>query len=721
MITKNKNVFHLQGRNTSYILAVNECGDLLHYYYGRKLRDKHYDWVKQKWSVWNGYGPDKWTLDICPQEYPAYGYTDLRTPAYRVIGTNGSAVSRLTYRGHEIKQNSVCEINGMPNLFMGDKHAQTLEITLEDDNLGIRAVLSYTVFDEYDIIARSARLENISAAPITIERAYSASLDMSKGDYELIYLSGGWSNERNLRRIAVEQGAKLDISNARGGSGHQINPFVMLADKNADENTGEVISMSLVYSGNHSTVLDSDQFGNVRIMQGINPFGFEWELALGETFDTPQSILCYSANGIGGISRELHDVIRDNLCRSTWAHKERPILINNWEATYFDFNEEKLLSIAEKAKEQGVELFVLDDGWFGKRYDEEKSMGDWVVNRDKIPSGLDGFAQKLNDMGLKFGLWFEPEAVNPDSDLFRAHPDWIVHTDGIDPTESRFEYLLDLTREEVCDYAAEAVSAVLKSANIEYVKWDMNRPMTDMPRKGFNHQFTLGFYKLMDKITGAFPNILFEGCSGGGGRFDLGVLSYMPQIWTSDNSDAVKRMQIQYSTSIAYPISSMSAHVTAVPNHQNGRITPLKTRADVAYCGVFGYELDITKMNEQELSEVRRQIGIDKALRPLMLHGDFYRLENPYTTNYCAWETAAKDGSEAFLMCAKVLSETNFEDKRIHLMGLDPNADYIEEYSGRVFGGDELMYRGFAPEFEKRDFVTQILHLNRIDRGEKND
>lgn len=713
MIIKNKNIFHLQGKHISYIMAVNECGDLLHYYYGKKLRDKSYEWVKQKWSVWNGYGEDKWTLDICPQEYPGYGYTDLRMPAYSVVNRNGNTVSRLIYKSHKITENSVQAIEGMPGLFLGNKAAQTLEITLEDEIAGFQVILSYTVFDEYDIIVRNAKIVNISDTEIAIDSAYSAALDMPKDNYELIHFSGGWAKEREMYRTHVRQGVKMDISNARGGSGHNINPFVMLVSENADENNGDVYSMTLVYSGNHSTMLECDQFGNVRIMQGINPFGFEWKLGKGEIFQTPQSIMCYSDKGIGGVSRELHDVMRQNLCRSKWANTERPILINNWEATYFNFDEEKLLNIAEEAKRQGMELFVLDDGWFGNRDDEETSMGDWKVNLKKIPSGIDGLAKKINDIGLKFGLWFEPEAVNPNSDIYRAHPDWIIRSQGIKPTQSRFEYLLDLTRDEVCEHAINAVCDILSSANIEYVKWDMNRPMTDMPYKGFNHKFTLGFYKVMDTITSRFPNILFEGCSGGGGRFDAGVLAYMPQIWASDNSDAVKRMQIQYSTSIGYPVSSISAHVTAVPNHQNGRVTSLKSRADVAYCGIFGYELDITRMSDDELNEVRTQIETYKKLRLLMLNGDFYRLQNPYTSNYCAWEMALKDKSEAFVMCAKVLSEANCEEKRIKLMGLKADSDYIDEYTSKIYGGDELMYNGVIPEFGQYDFAAYTMHLKK--------
>ena len=714
MIIKNKNIFHLQGKNTSYIIAVNECGDVMHYYYGKKLRDKNYDWVKQEWSVWNSAGPDKWTLDITPQEYPSYGYTDLKMPAYDILNKNGNNVSRLTYKSYEIVEGDVDKISGMPYLLKGKSSVQTLYITVEDKNAGFSVVLGYTVFDDYDIIARTAKIKNISDTKIKLERAYSCALELPKNDYKALYLSGGWANERNLKETEITGGIKLDISAARGGSSHHINPFGMVAKKDATEFFGEVYGATLVYSGNHSTTVESDQFGNLRLLQGINPFGFSWELGMGEEFETPQSILSYSDCGYGGISRELHDLFRNNLSRSKWSKQERPVLINNWEATYFDFNEDKLMEIAKCAAKQGVELFVLDDGWFGKRYDEDKSMGDWFVNEKKIPSGIDGLAKKINALGLKFGLWFEPEAVNPDSELYRNHPDWIIRVSGMEPTTSRCEYLLDFTKDEVCDYIINAVSKILSSANIEYVKWDMNRPMTEMPYQGFNHKFYLGFYRVMSQICNAFPNVLFEGCSGGGGRFDAGILAYMPQIWTSDNSDAVKRLEIQYSTSFAYPISAISAHVTAVPNHQNGRITSLKTRGDVAKCGVFGYELDITKMSDDELMEVREQIKDYKKLRPLMLNGDFYRLKNPFNTNYCAWEMVAKDKSEVFLMCAKRMSEHNSKEEHIKLMGLSENADYIDMYTKKVYGGDELMYNGVVPEFGKFDFSTFTVHLVKI-------
>lgn len=714
MIIKNNNTFHLQGRNISYIMAVDSFGNLIHIHYGRKLHDKDYDKTNTKYVNWAAYDENNITLENTQQEYPSYGHTDLRNPAYTVKNVDGNSISQLKYKDYTIKENYIPEIEGMPSLFIGNKSAQTLEITLEDKISGVEVVLSYSVFDDYDVILRNTRIHNISDSTIEIDSAYSANLDIAKGNYDLIYFSGGWGREREFCRCEIQQGAKIDISNARGGSGHTLNPFIMVSEHNADEDKGNVYGFSLIYSGNHSSMIECDQYGNIRVQQGINPFMFKWTLEKGESFVTPQCVMCYSENGIGGLSRELNDVYRTNLCRSKWADKDRPILINNWEATYFDFDEDKLLSIAKRAKEAGVELFVLDDGWFGTRNDDFSGLGDWTVNYDKLPSGIDGLAKKINDIGLKFGLWFEPEMVNPDSDLYRAHPDWAISVPNRISSLSRNQLILDLSRDDVCDYIITAVSDVLKSANIEYVKWDMNRPMTDMPYEGYNHKYTLGFYKIMDAITGAFPNILFEGCSGGGGRFDAGVLAYIPQIWTSDNSDAAARLKIQYATSMGYPVSAISAHVTAVPNHQNGRITSLKMRADTAYAGVFGYELDITKMSDTELAEIKKQVETDKKLRTLMRTGDFYRILSPYETNYCSWEMVSKDKKEVFFYSAKIFSVANSHDIRIKLKGLDAEAKYMDTVTGEVYGGDELMYYGVEPKYDMHDFASYTMMLNRV-------
>ena len=719
MITKstnkiNETTFYLSGKTMSYIMAVDKIGYLRHIYHGSKIRPRGGSEIRNLDAAWTAYVEDRIILETALFEYPAYGHADLRVPSYSVTNSGGDSVSELKFKGFEIKENHVPELNGLPCIFAGDKTAQTLEITLVDEKSGLEAVLLYTVFEEYDVLLRSVVFRNTSDKPINIDSAYSANVDIEQGDYDLIYFAGSWGRERDLHRQPIQLGSKTDISAARGSSSHCINPFVMIAERGADEEHGNVFGFSLIYSGNHSSMIECDHSGNVRVMQGINPLDFGKELKPGESFETPQCVLSFSADGIGGISRELSDLYRNNLCRSKWVHRERPVLINNWEATYFDFNEEKLLAIAKKAKEAGIELFVLDDGWFGKRDDDTSGLGDWFVNLKKLPSGLDGLAKKINDIGLDFGLWIEPEMVNPDSELYRAHPDWAIHVEGREPALSRNQLILDLSRPEVCDYIIDAISKVLSGANISYVKWDMNRPMTDMPRKGYNYEYMLGFYRVMGTLTSSFPDILFEGCAGGGGRFDAGVLAYMPQIWTSDDSDAIARLKIQYSTSMGYPISSMGAHVTAVPNHQVGRVTPLKTRADVAYTGAFGYELDITKMSDEEFEEVKRQVEKVKKLRGLTLNGDFYRLKSPYETNCCMWETVSKDKSEAFVMVCRVLNTANTNEPHVRLTALDPDADYRDEETGRIYGGDELMYMGVVPVYENRDFSSFTMHLKRV-------
>ena len=714
MIIKNNKTFHLIGKNISYIMAIGPTDDLLHVYFGKKLRDR--DYSDNSRVTPNGFctsAKDTESLEARAQEYPAYGYTDLRHPAYVVNNADSNNVSCLKFKSYTIEENSIQEIKGMPHFFLGGKSAQTLKITLYDEITDIETELAYTVFDEYDIILRSAVITNKSTGFMSVESAYSANLDLPQNDYDAIYFPGGWAKERELVRQPVTLGTSIDLSNARGGSGHDLNPFVMISERNADENYGNVYGFSLVYSGNHSTYIDCDKYGNVRVQQGINPFQFRWTLDRGESFQTPQTVLCFSSQGIGGISREMSDAYRSNLCRSKWTYKERPILINNWEATYFDFNEDKLLDIAKKAKETGMELFVLDDGWFGKRNDDTCALGDWFVNIEKLPSGINGLAKKINDIGLKFGLWIEPEMVNPDSDLYREHPDWAIQIPNRTPALCRNQLILDFSKPEVCDYIIEKMCDVIAGANIEYIKWDMNRSMSDMPFVGFNHEFYLGFYKVIDAITSAFPNVLFEGCSGGGGRFDAGILAYMPQIWTSDNSDAVARLKIQYSTSMGYPASSISAHVSAVPNHQVGRITPLKTRADVAYMGAFGYELDITKMSDDEIKTVKEQVNEIKKLRGLSINGDFLRLISPYDTNYCAWAIVSKDKSEAYVMTCKILGVANTTEQSIKLPCLDIEADYTDMNTNTVYGGDELAYKGFTPSFSG-DFSTYTLHLKRI-------
>ena len=715
MIIRNNNTIHLQGRDVSYIMFVNETGDLLHFYFGKKIADCDYYAMKDEWKEIWGFVSNQLPLDIYPQEYPAYGYSDLRNPAYQVVNKHSNAVSRLVVKDVEILK-GVAHVKGMPALIQNEStSAETLKVTLVDEIIDLKAELYYTVFDEYNVIARSAIIINGAAdREVELLSAYSASVDFPLDDYDIVHFAGAWGRERDIHRTSLTMGMKAEIENARGGSGSQLNPFVMVASKDADEFRGDVYGFSLIYSGNHSTVAKIDQFGFLRVQQGINPHQFRWTLQPGEAFYTPQSVMCYSEEGFGALSREYHDVYRNNLMRSKWTHKNRPILINNWEGTYFGFTEEKLLDMAKRAKEAGIELFVLDDGWFGKRDNDRTSLGDWTVYKEKLPSGIDGLAKKINDIGLKFGLWFEPEMVSRDSEIYRAHPDWAVAVPDRTPVESRHQYVFDLSKDEVCEYIIKAVSDILSTANVEYVKWDMNRQITDMPELGYNHKYTLGYYRIMSAITEAFPDVLFEGCSSGGARFDPGVLAYMPQIWTSDNSDAVARLKIQYATSMCYPVMSISSHVTASPNHQCGRLTSLKTRADVAHMGTFGYELDITKMTDEEFEEVKAQVALEKELQTLVRTGDLYRLVSPFDTNYCSWEIVSKDKKQVMLFACKVLAVAQSKNKLIKLRGLKPDAQYKNLATGKVYGGDMLMYKGIRIDYKYQDFATELIRFEEV-------
>jgi len=694
-------------------MFVNDYGDLLHFYFGRKIDDSDYSIRTNEWNEKWGYATNEFQLDVHPQEYPTYGHSDLRHPAFRAVNKHLNTVSQFKVRDIKIHKESAANISGMPSLFKGKGNADTLEAVLYDKYTDIEAHLFYTVFDEYNIVARNTVIVNKSASSIELTDVYSSSVDLPLGEYDMIYFPGHWLREREMRRIHIENGIVIEADNMRESS-HQQNPFAIIAERGANEDYGEVYGFSLIYSGNHSTVAASDQFGNVRVMQGINPNEFSAILKPNEQFATPQSVICYSYEGIGALSNEYHDVYRNNLMRSKWANKKRPILINNWEATYFDFDEDRLIEIISKAKDAGIELFVLDDGWFGERNTDDRSLGDWVVNKEKLPSGLKGLSDKIDKIGMKFGIWIEPEMVNKNSDLYRAHPDWTVRTQEREPIEGRNQLILDLSRSEVCDYIIQAIKTVLNSADIKYVKWDFNRPMTDMPRKGYNHEYTLGLYRIMSELTSSFPDVLFEGCCGGGGRFDPGILAYMPQIWTSDNSDAAARMKIQYSTSICYPVCTMSNHVTAVPNHQCGRITSLKTRGDTAYAGIFGYELDITKSTEEEIKEIIGQIDFYKRIQPLVISGDFYRLKNPYNSNYCAWQLISKDKSHIFAYTSRILSEANVKVPLLRLKGLKASAKYVDVATDTVYSGDMLMYRGIRIEYPEIDFATAVIEFKEV-------
>jgi len=719
-------LFHLCGPGTSYVIQLNERGVPMHVYWGRKLADAPWEGMllfKERASFSpNPYPEDRSvSFDTLPQEYPAYGAGDFRHPAYQVGLADGTTVTEFACEGHRIFKGKP-KLDGLPSTYAEtEEEAETLELVLRDGVTGLEAVLSYTVFASHDAIARSVRLTNRGSAALRVLRALSASVDFNHDRFHLLQLSGSWTRERDLFRRPLVPGMQA-VESRRGSSSHQQNPFLALVSPGAGEEHGEAYGFNLVYSGNFVAQAEVDQFRTARVSIGINPFDFEWRLEPGEAFQTPEAILVYSAEGIGGMSRAYHRLYRSRLCRGMHRDRERPVLVNNWEATYFQFDADKIESIARVGRDLGIELFVLDDGWFGRRDSDDCSLGDWTVDRRKLPGGLADLAGRVNRLGMQFGLWFEPEMVSPDSDLYRAHPDWCLHVPDRRRTEARQQLILDLSRDDVCDYLIDAVGSVLRSAPISYVKWDMNRNMTEIGsallpperQRETAHRYMLGLYRVLEAITSEFDRVLFESCSGGGGRFDPGMLHYMPQTWTSDNSDAISRLRIQYGTSIVYPLSSMGAHVSAVPNHQVQRLTSLKTRGDVAMSGNFGYELDLTKMSEAEKAEVIEQVNLYKEIRHLVQFGDFYRLRSPFEGNDAAWIMVGDDGSEAFAVYVRVLAVPHEPLDWLKLRGLDPTARYRVVGSEAVYGGDQLMYAGLPIPRLYGDFQSRTWRLERV-------
>ena len=579
------------------------------------------------------------------------GNPDLRSPAIQVKLANGTTVTDFRYESHEIYRGKK-KLEGLPATYAEkEDEVESLEITLKDEVANLRVILSYTVFENYDSITRSCKVINDSNDEVDILRALSANVDFTHSEFDLIQLSGSWARERHIVRTALRSGGQC-IESRRGASSHAQNPFIALVSKDATEDKGEVYGFNLIYSGNFLASVEVDMHSNARTQIGINPFDFTWNLESGQSFQTPEVVMVYSPNGLTGMSHIYHDLYRERLCRGAHRDKERPILINNWEATYFDFNNEKIKEIAKESSKLGIELFVLDDGWFGERNNDDCSLGDWFVNEEKLKGGLNSLATDINKMGMQFGLWFEPEMISPNSDLFREHPDWCIHIEGREPALCREQYVLDLSRQEVVDYIYESIKKVLSSANITYVKWDMNRQLTDLgslalsPEKHGElfHRYMLAVYEMMDRLTTDFPHILLENCSGGGARFDPGMLYYSPQIWCSDDTDAIERLKIQEGTSMVYPLSAMGAHVSDCPNHTVGRTTPFETRGHVALAGTFGYELDVTRIPEKDREMIPSQVKMYHKYNDLIRRGDYYRIEN-FSENhgFDAWEVVSKD------------------------------------------------------------------------------
>lgn len=722
---KENKLFNIESKNISYVLRVLETGHIVHLYWGRKINSNKIDYIIKKRQCGSFLADldniDTLHLEAIPQEYPTYGNPDLRSPAIQIKLPNGTTVTDFRYYSHKIFKGKK-KLNGLPATYVeNDNEAEILEITLKDELARLRVILSYTIFEEYNAIARSCQIINDSDEEVDILRVLSANVDFNNSEFDFIHLSGAWARERHIIRTPLRSGGQC-VESRRGASSHAQNPFMALVSHNANEDYGDVYGFNLIYSGNFLANVEVDMHNNSRAQIGINPFDFTWNLEAREEFQTPEAVLVYSPNGLTGMSHIYHDLYRERLSRGIYKDKERPILINNWEATYFDFNNEKIKELANESSKLGIELFVLDDGWFGKRNSDESSLGDWFVNEEKIKGGLNLLASEINEMGMKFGLWFEPEMISPNSKLYEEHPDWCIHIEGRTRSQARNQLILDLSRKEVCDAVIKMLTNILKSAPISYVKWDMNRNMSEIgspawpakKQKEVVHRYMLGLYRILENITSDFPNILYESCSGGGGRFDGGMLYYMPQAWTSDDTDAIERLKIQEGTSLVYPPSSMGSHVSAVPNHQVGRITPLNTRGVVAMAGSFGYELDITKMSNEEKEEVKAQVEFYKNIRAIVQYGDLYRLKSSSNSNEVAWMNLSKDKNKVVVSYVKKYGEANVLPRRLKLKALEENSLYKVNETGEVFGGDELMYIGLEIGELFNDYQAKIWTLSKI-------
>lgn len=717
--------FNLSTSKTSYVLKVLGSNHVAHVYWGKKIKAKNLDYVlrSKNWGSFltNTDNIDDFMLEMTPQEYPGYGSTDLRTPAVELQFSDGTSATDFRYESHNIYAGKN-KLNNLPATYVEDENeAMTLELTLVDSLKNVKLILSYSVFEEFDAITRSVKIINESNEDVNINRVLSANVDFRDSDYELLQLSGAWARERHIIRKEIRSGSQ-SIESRRGSSSHAQNPFMALVRKDTTEQHGEVYGFSLIYSGNFLANVEVDMYENARAQIGINPFDFTWLLKSKEEFTAPEAVLVYSNEGLTGMSHIYNCLYGKRLCKGKYRDEVRPILINNWEATYFDFNETKIKEIAREATNLGMELFVLDDGWFGKRDDDNSSLGDWFVNEEKLKGGLNKLATEINEMGLQFGLWFEPEMVSPISELYKEHPDWCIHIPGRNRSEARRQLILDYSREDVCNYIIEKISEVLSSAPISYVKWDMNRNMSEIGsaklpanrQREVAHRYILGLYKVLEEITTRFPDVLFESCSGGGGRFDPGMLYYMPQTWTSDNTDAIERLKIQFGTSMVYPNASIGCHVSAVPNHQVDRITPIETRGVVAMSGNFGYELDITKLPESEKEIIKEQVKLYKEIRETIQFGKCYRLSSPFENNDIAWMFISKDCEEIIVSFVRTLAKPNSKFISLKLVGLDESLKYEILGENIIVGGDELMNIGLNVPELKGDYQAKMWRLKKV-------
>ncbi len=714
-------LFQLNTSNTTYLMQVKD-GFLLHLYWGKRLRDgEDYSYFFREQGR-AAFSPrmehcQGFILDDVPLEYPCWGRGDLRTPALEIENPDGSNIVDLRYESHRVETGKP-RIPGLPAVYteQGDR-AQTLVVRLRDEVSGVAVELYYCVLEDFDVLTRYACICNDGTEPLVIRRAMSASVDFDCVGFDVISNYGTHCRERQIERQPLAHGRFL-LSSRRGASSHVHNPFLLLTSHDASETAGDVYASVLVYSGSFTAEAAAGQFDATRALIGLNPEEFSWNLQAGERFFTPEAVMTYSASGLETMSHNLHRLFRTRLCRGKYRDVRRPVLLNSWEACYFGFDEERLKKIGTCSAQLGVELLVIDDGWFGKRDSDNCSLGDWVVDRRKLPNGIEGIADHLQSLGVKLGIWFEPEMVSPDSDLYRAHPDWCLHIENRPRSEGRKQLILDLSRPEVCDYLYESIASVLRGGKIAYVKWDYNRNMTEVGSQPLGkerqrevvHRYYLGLYALLEKLVTDFPDVLFESCSGGGGRFDAGMLYYMPQVWTSDNSDAIERLRIQYGTSLVYPMSAMSAHVSASPNHQTGHVTPFDTRLCVALTGSFGYELDPTALSDEDKERVRNGGELYKQYGDCLVNGTYYRLRNPFEESCSAWCTVSADRSVC--VAGYVLTHVRLygNNERIALRGLKPDALYKEKFTGQVYRGDALMNFGLhAPTTLEYQSILWIL------------
>jgi len=724
LINEDKKLFTLQTRNSTYQMKVGNFDYLYHLYYGKKI--DHQDLSYLLYDGPSHFAPYPYeakrqtgSLTLMPQEFPTIGTGDLGSVALDVENSDGTHVINLKYKDYEVIDGKY-SLSELPTFFAKGNDAKTLKLTLVDVVSDVEVELYYGVFEDKDIITQAARISNLGNHSLTVHKAQSVSLDIISGQYDLIHFHGRWASERNFERMPITHNVTT-LGSDYGISSSKENPGFIVASKDTTEINGDCFGFNLVYSGNFQATVEQGTLGQNRVTLGLGDNRFSWKLEPGAMFETPEAVMSFSDTGLTQLSHNFHDIIRENLCHSRYIGNPRPVLINNWEATYFDFNGKKLLQIAKAAKDIGANLFVMDDGWFGKRSDDTSSLGDWFVNEKKLGCTLNQLVERVNNLGMDFGIWFEPEMVNEDSELYETHPDWAMNFPNQKPLLGRGQLVLDMSKTAVQEYLFERISDVLDSANISYVKWDMNRPITDWfspdlaeGRQGeLQHRYILGLYKVLGALTRRYPDVLFEGCSSGGARFDLGMLAYEPQIWTSDNTDAINRLSIQYGTSFFYPLSTMGSHVSASPNHQNGRLTPFETRADVAMAGTFGYELDVTKMSTAEKQQAKTATDFYKNIQNLTFSGDYYRLASPFSDNYMtAWQIVSKDKSESLITVVLTDVVGNPPFVYLKLRGLNPATKY--SINDQVYSGDALMNAGLKLQQFKGNYPSEQIYLKKV-------